>query len=56
MKPIFIILYAVIITLILTLVLPRFRQASPTLKRVLWVAVTIGGVAMLVITYFAYLT
>lgn len=51
MKPIYIILYAVIVTLVLTLVLPRMRQASPALRRSLWVTASIGGVALLIVAY-----
>jgi hypothetical protein len=53
MKPIFIILYAVIITLALTLVFARPRQANPTARRFFWIAVLVGGVALLVITALA---
>ena len=38
MRPIFIILYASILTLVLTIFLPRLRQANPQLTRVLVVA------------------
>lgn len=54
MPPIYIILYAVIVTLLLTLVFPRFRQASPALRRLLWLGGLIGGIALLVVTYFAF--
>ena len=54
MDPIYIILYAVIVTLILTLVLPRFKMASPKLGRTLLVVVIVGGIALLVITFFAF--
>ena len=53
MKPIFIILYAVIVTLLLTLFFPRFRQASPALRRSLWIISIFGGITLLVITYLA---
>jgi hypothetical protein len=55
MDPIFIILYAVIITILLTLVFPRFRQASPALRRFLWIAAIIGGIALLIVTYIAFM-
>jgi len=54
MDPIYIILYAVIVTLLLTLVFPRFKMASPTLGRYLLVVVIVGGIALLVITYLAF--
>jgi hypothetical protein len=45
MKPIYIILYAMIVILVLTLVLPRMRQASPALRRSLWVQHRRGSLA-----------
>lgn len=53
MDPIYIILYAVIITLLLTLALPRLRQVSPALRRFFWIAVALGGIALLVMIYLA---
>lgn len=55
MKPIYIILYAVIVTLVLTLVLPRLRQVSPALRRSLWITTGIGGVALLIVAYLVFL-
>lgn len=45
MSPIFIILYAVIVTLVLTLFMPRLREANPQLMRILLVA----GIAGLIV-------
>lgn len=46
MSPIFIILYAVVVTLVLTLVvIPRLREANPQLMRILLVA----GIAGLIV-------
>lgn len=56
MSPIYIILYAVIVTLLLTLAFPRLRQASPALRRFGWIAALIGGIALLVVTYFAFIS
>ena len=53
MKPIFIILYAVIITLALTLVFARPRRVTPTVRRFFWIAALVGGVALLVISAIA---
>jgi hypothetical protein len=55
MEPIYIILYVVIVTLVLTLVFPRIRQVSPTLRRLLWIAVIVGGTALLAVTYLAFI-
>lgn len=52
MKPIYIILYVVIVTLLLTLVFPRFRDTTPQVRRLLWIAILIGGVALLAVTAF----
>ena len=54
MDPIYIILYAVIITLLLTLVFPRLRQASPTIRRSLWLSTIAGGIALLIFTYLIF--
>lgn len=53
MKPIFLILYAAIVTLVLTLVFPRFRQATPNDRRIAWVGLLLGGVGLLVVTALA---
>lgn len=50
MEPIFLILYAVIVTLVLTLVFPRFRQATPAGRRLAWIGLLLGGVGLLVVT------
>jgi hypothetical protein len=54
MKPIYLILYAVLITLLLTLALPRLEKANPANKRSLWIAAIAGalilGVIMVVLT------
>jgi hypothetical protein len=52
MKPIFLILYIVIVTLVLTLALPRLRKVNKGLPRVLWIASTLGGLALLIIVVF----
>lgn len=54
MKPIFLILYIVIITLLLTLVFPRFREATPGLRRSLWISTIAGGFVLLVITLLIF--
>lgn len=54
MDPIYIILYAVIITLLLTLVFPRFRQANPALRRTMWLSTIAGGIVLLVIAYMIF--
>ena len=46
MKPIYLILYAVLITLLLTLALPRLEKANPVNKRFLWIG-AIAGVLIL---------
>ncbi|MBN2399462.1 MAG: hypothetical protein JXI33_03885 [Candidatus Aminicenantes bacterium] len=45
MKPIFIILYAVIVTIVLSIFLPRLRKAPPKL---LWALTLTGLVALLI--------
>ncbi len=50
MEPIHLILYVVIVTLVLTLVAPRFRQATPAGRRLAWIGLLLGGVALLVVT------
>jgi hypothetical protein len=52
MKPIFIILYIVIVTLVLTLVLPRLPKVNKGLQRLVWIASTLGGIALLIIVVF----
>ena len=54
MEPIYIILYAVIITLVLTLVIPRLGEPSPALRRLLWISAIFGGVVFLAITYLVF--
>lgn len=54
MDPIFIILYAVILTLVLTLVLPRVRQVSPLMRRFLWIAFAVGAIAFFIVAYIAF--
>jgi len=50
MSPIFLILYVVIITLVLTLVLPRLSEPSPQLRQALLVAAVAGAGVLLVLT------
>jgi nitrogen fixation/metabolism regulation signal transduction histidine kinase len=54
MDPIFVILYAVILTLVLTLVLPRVRQVSPLMRRFLWITFAVGAIAFLVVAYIVF--
>lgn len=49
MDPIYIILYAVVVTLLLTLAFPRIRQADPSDRPRLWLAFVGGVVALLVV-------
>ncbi len=53
MNPIYLILFAVIVTLLLTLAIPRLRPVSPTGRRFLWVAMIAGLVVLLVIIVLA---
>lgn len=46
MNPIFIILYAVVITILLTIFFPRLRKANP---RLLWITVIAGLAGLLII-------
>lgn len=55
MEPIYIILYAVIVTLLLVLIMPRLRQASPALRRILWIAFVVGGVGLLIVIYLTFM-
>jgi hypothetical protein len=55
MDPIYIILFAVVVTLVLTLAFPRLRSVSPALRRVLWIAVIIGGIALLIVIYLIWM-
>jgi hypothetical protein len=55
MDPIYVILYAVIITLLLTLALPRLSQVSPALKRFFWLTAVVGGIVLLVFIYLAFI-
>jgi hypothetical protein len=55
MKPIYIILYVVIITLLLTLfVVPRSRQVTPAVRRLLWLT-SIAGLAVLIVVTVLFL-
>lgn len=54
MDPIYIILFAVIVTLVLTLVIPRLRPVSPALRRVLSITVIIGSIALLIVLYLLW--
>ena len=49
MKPIFIILYAIVVTLILTLVLPRLQPMTPGRRRAMWILAGVGLAALLVV-------
>ena len=51
MKPIFIILYAVIVTVVLTIFFPRLRKANP---RLLWILVVAGVAGLLVIAVLMF--
>jgi hypothetical protein len=51
MRPIFVILYAVIVTLLLTVFYPRLRVANP---RVLWFSAGAGLAVLLVIIVLAF--
>ena len=51
MKPIFIILYAVIITLVLTLAFPRLKQVGPMLRRYIWLATFVGTLVLLIVIF-----
>lgn len=55
MDPIYIILFVILVTLVLTLFVPRLRQANPALRRALWITVIIGGIALLVVLYILWL-
>lgn len=50
MSPIYLILYVVIVTLVLTLVMPRMAEASPQMKWGLAVAGIAGAVVLLILT------
>jgi hypothetical protein len=54
MEPIYIILYAVVLTLILTLVIPRFGEPSPALRRLLWISTIFGCVVLLIVTFLVF--
>jgi hypothetical protein len=49
MKPIFLILYIVIVTLLLSLALPRLRKVNKGLQRLFWISSTVGGIALLIV-------
>ena len=49
MNPIFIILYAVIVTLLLTIFFPRLRKANPQLSWILLIAGALGLFAIMVL-------
>lgn len=51
MNPIFIILYAVIVTLLLTIFYPRLRRANP---RLLWISVMVGLAGLLLILILTF--
>jgi len=51
MSPTFLILYVVIVTLVLTLVLPRLTEPSPHLRQALVVASVAGAVVLLILTF-----
>ena len=51
MSPTFLILYVIIVTLVLTLVLPRLAEPSPQLRRTLVVAAVAGAVVLLILTF-----
>lgn len=51
MNPIFIILYAVIVTLVLTIFFPRLRKANP---RLLWILVIAGLAGLLIIAVLMF--
>jgi len=51
MNPIFLILYVVIITLLLTLFLPRLRNANP---RLLWLSVLTGLAGLVIILVLTF--
>jgi hypothetical protein len=51
MSPLFLILYVVIVTLVLTLVMPRLREANPQLARGL-IAVGVVGLLALALVMF----
>jgi len=49
MDPIFLILYAVIITLLITVFLPRFRDIGPGGKRFLRISAIVGVVVLIAV-------
>ena len=51
MNPLFLIIYVVVITLLLTLVYPRFKSSNP---RLLWAALILGiaGLVVMIIIFF----
>jgi len=51
MDPIFIILYAVIVTLLLTLFFPRLRKVDP---RLLWISVITGVAGLIIIVVLTF--
>lgn len=51
MSPIYLILYVVIVTLVLTLLFPRMREPSPQLRQALLIAAVAGAVVLLVLTF-----
>lgn len=51
MSPIFLILYVVIVTLVLTLVLPRLSEPSPQVRQTLVVTSVAGAVVLLILTF-----
>lgn len=55
MDAIYIILFAIILTLVLTLAMPRLSQASPALRRFLWITVIVGVIALIAVITIAFL-
>jgi uncharacterized membrane protein len=53
MEPIFIILLAAIIPIVLTLVLTRVQDPSPAMRRALWILLGVGIVAFGIVGYLA---
>lgn len=49
MNPIFLILYAVLLTIVLTLTLPRMRSFTPGMRRVLAITAAAGVVVLIVL-------
>jgi hypothetical protein len=56
MEAIHIILYAVVVTLVLTIAFPRIRQAEPAARPRLWALLVAGIVALLVVAVLVFNT